>query len=416
MLDIMQSDTKEAHPTLDDKWFSALVAIQAPLLLESLSHGEHDSLLFKRFIEHRESPHPHYPKLSLEKIENAIEQCLALLDRIIHKESQKAIRELYQHKILETIEVQRMLKAVHEGDADAFTEHQKALFGEIDTSVIEDIVRPRIKRNISPVHASLTKVNEGLWQRAQELFPDIYLPGLEKQQYHAEEIVQIWNDALEERFRSLGWKAVLSAQHFRITVAARPRIIHIPSRAIMSAAGLRRLFAHEVGTHITRRAAGQYAPLKLLRMGTAHVHRTEEGLALMAEQLVLDSRTYRGIDKYVAIATATGTLDGTPKDFSETFDVLHWYFLERFSETRHQDQAQELATKLAWVHTRSVFRTCPPLRKDMHFIRSKIYVEGNKEVWRYLEEHSNKDFLRLFTGRCTPDDLTLLDSLLDRSC
>lgn len=399
---MMQNGDKIGSGSSDERWYEELISIQTPLLLSTLSLPESDTVLFRNFLERQTPPRLDRSQLPIEKIEKAIKQCQALLDKIIHNESQKAMRVLYEEKLTEVIRTQELLKAVHQDDDQGFATAQAGLFGTFDSenavAAIGEIEDPR-------------RVSDELMARGLAVFPTMSLPEANGSSYAAAEVAGLWNDSLSERPETMGWRAMVSDSHFRVTVAARPKLIHIPINARMSPAGIKRLFAHEVYAHITRREAGRNSKLKLLRIGTAGTHRIEEGLALMAEQVALNSNTYRGRDKYYALAVATGLFDQKPKNFFETFDHLSRYFKERFGVTKNDQKAGELALKHAWVHSRSIFRASDPESDQRHFTRGKIYLEGNIEAWSYLERSRDQEFQRLFTGRIKPEDYPFLDEL-----
>lgn len=413
MLDIMR---QRIHATPDAHWFTRIVGLRAPLLLETLAHRESDDVLLRRFIENRKPPEIDRTSLPIAKIETVIAQCGALLDEIIHGEKQNAIKHLYVRKLQEILHTQFLLRSVYQNDAAAFRHYQETLFGALRTPILDELILPQLRgRELSNEHRPETRVNPVLWTRGVSLFPQAKQPQLDDRLYHAEEIALLWNHALQERFGPHSWIVQVSIQHFRVTVAARTHTIYIPSTARMSATGMRRLFAHEVNAHVARRFAGRQAPLSLLRLGTAGVHQTEEGLALMAEQITLNDPRYRGIHKYTALAIATGALDGEPRDFLGTFEGLHDYFHQKFKRSHGTTRAENLAIRHAWTHTRSIFRASDPTRDDMHFMRGKIYLEGNRDVWQYLEEHSDEEFLRLFSGRIAIEDVPLLEKFAGES-
>lgn len=383
---------------VDAKWFLALKDIRVPTVLTSLAlPATAVRVERERFFESSSYVplfRPHY-KIDNDVILSARTKCEALKSQILQEEDNKSIRFLYLKKLEELLDGLSIIEAAAIGDGELFAQLNKERYGELDLDISKEIVATTQKKYglFTDMHAeerSLYTISAESFLQAKEKVGLVYLAGeYEERMYSANEVAEIFTREMV-RFVD-GWEAVVSDTALVCKVDSRHRRIIIPSSLRARRSSLDKLFVHEFGTHVVRREAGKQSPLQLMSIGLHDYAVSEEGLALMREQLVRSHFTqFGGRDKYLALTLATGAVDGVPKDFRQTYETLQEYLLARKLRKHAPEEAERLAQNRAWLLTVRVFRGGDPSMPGSCYRRDKIYREGNVRMWHLFEK--NPDF------------------------
>ncbi|HVS58683.1 MAG TPA: tyrosine/phenylalanine carboxypeptidase domain-containing protein [Candidatus Saccharimonadales bacterium] len=146
---------------------------------------------------------------------------------------------------------------------------------------------------------------------------------------------------------------------------------------------LRQIVGHEVCIHVRRVLLQQHHQSA----------QTEEGVALLAEQLLAPQFGYKRLVRYLAGALAWG-VDGKPRTFSETFAIV-WRVFMIIAKTNEQEAKQR-----AFKECVRIFRGGIPEVPGAAFIKDKVYLEANLTVWQGLsrDKLNQAEFLRLLDG------------------
>jgi hypothetical protein len=122
---------------------------------------------------------------------------------------------------------------------------------------------------------------------------------------------------------------------------------------------------------------------------------SDEGLALVLEQLFSARFMYKRTIRYLAVCLGYG-VDGVWRNFRQVHEIL-WRAMVILGN------APEVAKERAFYETVRAFRGGLPDVAGMAYIKDKIYLEENLLVWRQLEKRmlSPEEFTKLFQGRDT---------------
>src|SRR3989338_806568 len=141
---------------------------------------------------------------------------------------------------------------------------------------------------------------------------------------------------------------------------------------------LKRLIVHEVGTHIVRAENGEHQPYKLFARGLPNYLMTEEGLAVINEEIngCLDNTTLRN---YAARVIAVDM--ALKSSFRETYNYLRNY----------------LDKELAWRTTLRPKRGLTDTSKSGGCTKDFAYLRGYFAVKSFIEE--GHDLNKLYYGK-----------------
>ncbi len=400
----------------DARWFLALKAIHRPLLLHSLAPDAYASSLEKAkvFSEVGYNPVFTYPHLNLDTVVAAQASLIQLRLQVCQEESNKSIATVYSEKLDELILEQELLVAAAQSDGLAFAEANSRLYKLLDATYVQELLALiqnktdffNGKMNVSDllktkeVLPKALPVSDNLFKIAQKIVygPDIVVGTTEV--FTSELIVARWNESLKETMPD--WKVAIDTQVTSMLVVHKTRTVKIPPHLKMNAKRMRKLFVHEIGTHVYRREQGKKNKLQLASIGLAGNQVFEEGLAIVRAQLV--SRTFHqfgGLDKYLTLAIAMGNLDGVPKDFNQTFSLVRDYFLDRLNRKRSSVNNLSIAESRAWNCTFRIFRGGNPSIPGCCLLKDKIYHEGNRIVWQMIATHPEY-FKTVMQGKYNP--------------
>lgn len=401
----------------DSKWFLALKEIRRPLLLNALTvHFDSENTeILKVLGDKNYNPAFVYPNLVQSQIQTALSALVDLRQQVCQIESNKSIREVYEARLTELIIEQELLLSVAMLDVDSFRHYNISLYGEMDKVLVAEQIH-FLKKYTSMFDDlvlytdPITNPTQALFECAKKLVtgPDI-LVDIGKE-YSSEEIQDLWNKELSEHMP--GWQVMIDDRVFHMIVTHRSRVIKIPSNLRMKGNRMRKLFLHEIGTHVYRREQGKMNKLQLSSIGLSDTQCIEEGLAILRAQLAGKKFWhYGGFDKYLTLAVATGSVGGEAKNFNETFRLMHKYYLDRLNRKKRSEKNESIAQKRAWNSTVRVFRGGKPELPGCCLLRDKIYYEGNRLVWKLLESHPEY-FQYIMMGKFNPSDPVQLDLML----
>ncbi len=404
---------------VDAEWFLALKAIKRPLVLRSLGIDSAVLAQEKEKVFTTESYNPIfvYPLLQVDQVLTALDQLLKLRALVCQKETDSSIRTLYTDRLYELIQEQELLLASATGDWATFQTKNLELYGELYPSFVAEHLRIlqsryhifesfQIEETEPTTHPSITDFEQA---KKCVIGPDITVqPGLV---YTSETLVAAWN--VELALSMPGWKAQVDAAVVHMLVDHKRRTVRIPADIQMKAKKMRKLFVHEIGTHVYRREQAKQSRLQLGSIGMAGYQSAEEGLAIMRAQLT-SNRFYHfgGLDKYLVVSLATGALDGIPKNFAETYRLLEQYYTARLVRLGKAELIPRVAKTRAWNSTLRVFRGGNPALPGCCFMRDKIYHEGNRMIWRLVQ--SNPEYFEtILSAKYTPENPLQRDSVFE---
>ena len=210
----------------------------------------------------------------------------------------------------------------------------------------------------------------------------------------SDEMVAILRKELADK--GIEWEVCLSGKIVpKITVSGKDRKIYVNSYIDYTAAEVERLKIHEVKVHVYRGANGSRQPLRLFADGLAGYDETEEGLAILAENITgcLQADT-RQMKLYAGRALCADLcMKGS---FFETFSRLSEFFPDY------------LAYRLAERGKRGLRDTSNKggMTKGFH------YISGWRKVRAYVEKGGDTKIL--YTGKIGLEDTGAVRSLLEK--
>jgi hypothetical protein len=167
-----------------------------------------------------------------------------------------------------------------------------------------------------------------------------------------------------------GWRVRDSRVGTNIRISRHRQTVSVGQHfAPQSALRLKQTAAHEIFVHVRRAMLGN---------ASEGASEREEGVAILAEQLLASRFMYRRLVRYLAAALAWGA-DGQLRTFRQTFAIIWRVFvvIGKYSEDEAKQQAFSECTR--------VFRGGIPRVAGVAYIKDKIYLEQNLAVWRDLE-------------------------------
>lgn len=304
-------------------------------------------------------------------------------------------------------------RTVSSKDVDSYLEAQMELYGPMDEELFGGIMlylQALARQRGSKYRKILLEINElvGAYPKVRlfrpkestflhykhlfgSSFPELHrvLAGLRKaENYSSGDVVDILTKALTAvRADEHGWRVEVSAGGANVVSSRyRKRIIVGSHFKPLSTLRLKQVVVHEVGGHVQSALDNQRTHMPLF-------DESDEGLAVMLEQLLSSRFINKRVLRYMAISLAVG-VDGKKRDFCEVYDVL--WRAAYIVGGNHQAKAK----KQAFYETARAFRGGLPSVPGAAYLKDKVYLEGNLLVWRQLEDKllSLKDFRSLFTA------------------
>jgi len=210
----------------------------------------------------------------------------------------------------------------------------------------------------------------------------------------SDQMVDILRKELDEK--GIQWEVVLSGKIVpKITVSGKERKIYVNSHIDYTEAEVERLKVHEINVHVFRGANGSLQPLRLFADGLAGYNETEEGLAILAEDIsgCLEEDT-RQMKLYAGRAVCADLC--ARHSFCEAYTRLAEYFPDY------------LAYRLVERAKRGMRDTSKKggITKGFH------YISGWRKTRKYAEKGGDMEVL--YAGKIGLDDTDLVKSLIEK--
>ncbi len=174
----------------------------------------------------------------------------------------------------------------------------------------------------------------------------------------------------------------------------RTPMVRIPRNMLVSKQRAIRLLTHEIEVHALRTANGAMSPLHLLERGCAGYIKTDEGLAMYYQEVML--------------------ADESPK-------IVHAGFLEAYTValTEQYDFAQVFAELCKVTSAKKAWRLCvrayrgitAPNKAGLGFYRDHVYRSGFMAVQAAHRAGGMKFLGEVFSGNISVEDLPVLAEL-----
>ena len=199
-----------------------------------------------------------------------------------------------------------------------------------------------------------------------------------KEVYTPQDVCDIANQIFENELSDGGWKAIVKEGKGYASVSQEKRIFNVPgnrSQGEYHYIDVKGILAHEIGVHVLRGYPFRNCPIKALSMGVPGYIRFEEGLATAVQNTIEDKHDPVGHIHYVSIGLATYF----KMNFRQIYEI-QWRIHDLLGDANKQrcfDSVQRA------------------FRGTGHLVNNKdlAYFEGNKTVWKYIEENIEKDTL-----------------------
>ena len=224
-----------------------------------------------------------------------------------------------------------------------------------------------------------------LLAQANQILSNPFLKNLNKYTITA----KAFRDLIEKRLQHYAvdhWNVQLvEVAAARVTVSPGRKQLRILESALFSEESAKRLFAHEIDTHILRSENGALQPYyPILSTGLDNYTETEEGLALLNEEL-------------------TGTLDNTTlKNMALRVLAVSWSQEHSFYET-HRRISKFIEPTQAYAITLRVKRGLANTSQPGGFTKDYLYLSGWRKLKKYKEEGG--DIKKLYVGKISLNDI-----------
>lgn len=245
------------------------------------------------------------------------------------------------------------------GDDDHFPENSDNYFGIPDDEMIQEAEK------------ALKKL-----KKARE----------RKQDISSEEAAKQMQSFLKER-GILNWQVKVKKGIVSRCVLGKNNRLLVKADEQFSQWDIDKLIAHEIETHIYCTENGKLQPYQILRRGTAHYLRTQEGLAVYNQSQVVEGGTRDALLGFHAALWARSM------SFREVFDMLKKYV----SEER------------AWKTTVKIKRGMSDTGRSGAFIKNALYWWGCQQVEQYLKQGG--EYKDLFVGKFEISQIDLVKGI-----
>lgn len=168
------------------------------------------------------------------------------------------------------------------------------------------------------------------------------------------------------------------------------------SRARMTVHRLAAVLAHEIDTHIFRQENGRAQPYRILEQGTAHYLETEEGLALLNQEM---TGVPLGEKRFWAAWRTLALWHGKQMGFAELFHCMK--------------EEYGLSDESAWHTCLKVKRGLTDTSAPAVFTKDRVYFSGYHRLRAYYRARGTAGIRRLYLGKIKLEDLPLLASFDD---
>lgn len=201
----------------------------------------------------------------------------------------------------------------------------------------------------------------------------------------AKDAKKIFIEKLKE-YNIYDWKIVIKKNlTAKADINSSKKTISLKHRKY-SYSEINNLLSHEIDVHVLRAHNGYKNKNSLYSTGTANYLKTEEGLAIMMEQLSGNYNSQRF--KFFAARMIAANMAIT-KSFYEIFDTL----VKKYSLSKHN----------SYIITKRVKRGLTDTSKPGGFIKDHVYFEGFYMIRKFMQ--SGGDIRPLFVGKISLDEI-----------
>ena len=387
---------------LDSRWYARYEAVVFEDYEQFNDNKENRDEQKNRFLAGEiVNPTFDYPELESFDIDEREEILIELKNDVLELEQNETVKKIYRTKINETLATLRMLRAAKNGDDRKFSRYADFIYGKPEGADVNYIIQ-HVKELIEVNEVIENKEVQHAIERLKNIFGEIestiddgvdksVLPKGEKKGdlvENIEEAVTAFGAALAD-LKADDWSVVVDNEKgiSSFSVNQEHKIVRVPSedelkKRAISKRRLKGLVAHEIGTHVARRTNGERSKLQLLGLGLDRYIRAEEGIATYNQQLVEGAKEFAGVPRYLSVAVAKG-VDGTPRDFRETFEVMKDYRL--LSSTKKNTDA---AAEIAYNDCVRIFRGTTCTTPGAIYPKDMAYF-GNRAIWALVNKDSD---------------------------
>ncbi len=268
-----------------------------------------------------------------------------------------AVERLLDEKRRELILKADMIAVI--GDDEHFPEHSENYFGIPDDQML---------------------------QEADKAFKKIRKEPERKQEMNSKQAAEHMQQFLKER-GILNWQVKVKKGIVSRCVVGKNNRLLVKDDELFSQWDIDKLIAHEIETHIYCTENGKLQPYQILRRGTAHYLRTQEGLAVYNQSLAVEG------GKRDALLGFQAVLWGRELGFRGVFEKLKNYV----SEQR------------AWKTAVKIKRGLSDTGKPGAFIKNALYWWGCHQVEQYIKDGGN--YQDLFLGKFEISQIDLVKGI-----
>lgn len=370
-----------------------------------------------------------YPRLNSIELTKLDSVLLDAKKDLIANEKNDVIKQAYRWRINEKLAEIRMLESVESGDMRRFKRYNEFIYGKPSKEIFAYTVNSIADSAIE----ALSSDNPDLANAAKELLevlpiadqPSfIELPDDQTRQQAREQtlsdiggLINIPEQTAEfsanqikeefgyaiDKVGAQGWQIVVDDKSSRssISVSHEAQTVFIPEARKVTRTKLVGLVAHEIGTHVLRRANGERSHLMLLGTGLDRYDAGEEGITTMREQVLDDDfEDFSGLNNFLPICLALG-LDGKPRDFRDVYEIMRKYCIFKKVATKDLAKAVGLAEDTAWRTCVRTFRGTDCETPGTCFTKDMIYRQGNIGIWNLIKTNPH-EMLRFNVGKYDP--------------
>lgn len=417
------------HDALDQQWFDKLSTLAGVTTEIYLTLGPSPIALAEAredFYASNFSMNPNLRPQAVdeEAVKKHCEQLFQLKQAIVDQESKEPVRLLYSDRIDELIANNRMLLAAAHNDKEAFTKENIFIYGtpkkEIFAAVCDwlhvQALGYQNDKRTSLAEASqkalsllpqmggnqqLLMPNPEVFQRVrnehfapdgyfEQLFAGIPLP--------IEPFItpDIGDPIVRQALKNISADyAIEDSIDTFWGVLYTPPIIRRPHNYRLSREDFIGILAHEVGSHLLERINGRRQPIRLLSQGLARYEASNEGRALLREQIVYESHEeavaqpfwQNIVLRHFAISYALGLDQQKPRTFTEVFAMVSAIetFWQRIHLPENISLADEQARDKAWQLSIRVLNGTDGTGCAFH--KDIVYLEGNLNWWKAVSQN-----------------------------
>lgn len=377
-------------------------------------------------------PHILYPAIDINDICSRIQDFSKLKEVIEREEANIVVRRLYTRKIEEHLLNLCLVEATYKQDLDGLRTCNEALYGKISEVEMTIALREFFKLlKRAQKNPQAGEIAEQLLKQLKQwhLFAEDFVPPDEgmgqknvskklqqwrKTPVSSQAVQRLYEQALET-YGFTEWRVILSPERDGMALDLDLCELYLPTNDRFTVLTCAELLAEEIETHILRSASGKRSKLTLLSSGTQRFLPTDEGLAIIATQEMMEAHGL-GQKSYSWVTTlAPGMAMGIltpPHSFRSLYDFFSKVFLANHLQSGRYEtirEAEEAARYDTFVRVSRTFRGIPDVDAvGVTNLKDRVYLQGFREVSEALAKAPRE---RLFVGSIGTHDLADMEEL-----